>query len=137
MRTPIPTFPRRVEGAAPSPISGDDLGRSRLASSLVPRQLNFALALALYVYNPAQAKRLLAEAGFPHGFDAGDVTPIPPFTWMGESVMNYPGAAGIRARVRVMEPALHAMGPQVAEAASASTPLIYFPTPYEDTSLKE
>jgi ABC-type transport system substrate-binding protein len=52
---------------------------------------------------PAQAKRLLAEAGYPNGFDAGEVSPIPPFTSMGEAVVNYLGAVGIKVRVRVME----------------------------------
>jgi peptide/nickel transport system substrate-binding protein len=38
----------------------------------------------------------------------------------------------------IMEPAsLHAVGPRVAEAAIGITPLTYFPTPYEDMSLKE
>jgi peptide/nickel transport system substrate-binding protein len=79
------------------------LGLSRLTGSIVPRQFDFALPVEPYPYNPAQAKRLLAEAGYPNGFDAGDVTPIPPFTSMGEAVANYLGAIGIKARVRVME----------------------------------
>ena len=79
------------------------LGMSRLTGSIVPGQFDFALPLEPYSYNPAHAKRLLAEAGFPQGFDAGDVTPIPPFTSMGESVANYLRAVGIRVRVRVME----------------------------------
>src|SRR5206468_1510083 len=45
----------------------------------------------------------LAEAGYPHGFDAGDITPTPPFTTFAESVGNYLGAVGIRVRVRSME----------------------------------
>jgi ABC-type transport system substrate-binding protein len=38
----------------------------------------------------------------------------------------------------IMEPAsLHAVGPRVVEAAVGITPLTYFPTPYEDMTLKE
>jgi ABC-type transport system substrate-binding protein len=153
------------------------------------------------------------------------VTPIPPFTSMGESVVNYLAAVGIKGRVRVMERAaflsawkekklkgiivggtathgnaaarieafvvssgdlayggypdidalfhqqakardrqkrqellhhiqrlmhervmfapimepasLHAVGPRVAEPAIGITPLIWWPTPYEDIRLKE
>jgi peptide/nickel transport system substrate-binding protein len=79
------------------------LGFSRLTGSLVHRDMEFALPTEQYPYNPAEAKRLLTEAGYPNGFDAGEVTPIPPFTSMGESVVNYLGAVGIKARVRVME----------------------------------
>jgi peptide/nickel transport system substrate-binding protein len=79
------------------------LGFSRLTGALVHRDQEFALALEQYPYNPAEAKRLLSEAGYANGFDAGEVTPIPPFTSMGEAVVNYLGAIGIKARVRVME----------------------------------
>ena len=65
--------------------------------------MDFALALEPLPYDPAQANRLLAEAGFPKGFDAGDLTPLPPFSTMGESVANDLAAVGIRTRVRTMD----------------------------------
>jgi peptide/nickel transport system substrate-binding protein len=79
------------------------LGFSRLTGSMIPSTLEFALRLEPYPYNAAQAKRLLAEAGYPNGFDAGDLTPLPPFFTMGEAVGNYLGAVGIRTRMRTME----------------------------------
>jgi peptide/nickel transport system substrate-binding protein len=226
-----PWSDRRVRLAAAHAIDNqaineaERLGMSRLTGSIVPRQFDFALPLEPYAYNPAEAKRLLAAAGYPNGLDAADVTPIPPFTSMGESIANYIGAVGIRARVRVMERAaffsawkdkkirgvivggtaaqgnaatrlegfavtggyyadggypdidalfhqqaterdrdkreaillqiqrlihervmfapimepasLHAVGPRVAEPAIGITPLTYFPTPYEDMSMKD
>ena len=57
----------------------------------------------LFRSDPTHAKRLLADAGYPNGFDAGDLTPGPPFTSFGETVANYLAAAGIRTRVRSME----------------------------------
>src|SRR5207244_169379 len=42
-------------------------------------------------------------AGYPPGFDAGDLTPFPPFFSMGEALVNYLQAVGIRTRLRTME----------------------------------
>jgi len=104
-----PWSDRRVRLAAAHALDNqaineaERLGLSRLTGSIVPQQFEFALPLEPYPHNPALAKRLLAEAGYPNGFDAGDVTPIPPFTSMGEAVANFLGAVGIRTRVRVME----------------------------------
>jgi peptide/nickel transport system substrate-binding protein len=79
------------------------LGFSRLTGSIIPSTLEFALRFEPHPYNAAQAKRLLAEAGYPNGFDAGDLTPLPPFFTMGEAVGNYLGAVGIRTKLRTME----------------------------------
>ena len=79
------------------------LGYSRLTGSIIPSVMDFALRLDPYPYDPAQARRLLAEAGYPNGFDAGDLTPVPPFTTFAESVAGYLAAVGIRTRVRSME----------------------------------
>ena len=79
------------------------MGLGRLTGSIIPCGLDFALALEPLPYDPAQANRLLAEAGYPKGFDAGDLTPLPPFSTMGESVANDLAAVGIRTRVRTME----------------------------------
>jgi peptide/nickel transport system substrate-binding protein len=79
------------------------LGFSRLTGSIIPSVMEFALRLEPYPYDPTHAKRLLADAGYPNGFDAGDLTPLPPFTTMGEAVANYLAAVGIRTRVRGME----------------------------------
>lgn len=51
----------------------------------------------------AKAKQLLAEAGYPNGFEAGDLTPIAPFFEVGEAIVHYLNAIGIRIQMRSME----------------------------------
>jgi peptide/nickel transport system substrate-binding protein len=79
------------------------LGFSRLTGSIIPSSMDFALRIAPHPHDPTHAKRLIADAGYPNGFDAGDLTPLPPFTTMGEAVGNYLAAVGIRTRIRSME----------------------------------
>jgi peptide/nickel transport system substrate-binding protein len=87
----------------PTINQAERLGFSRLTGSIIPSVMDFALRVEPYPYDPTHAKRLLADAGYPNGFDAGDFTPVPPFTSFGESVANYLTAVGIRNRVRSME----------------------------------
>jgi peptide/nickel transport system substrate-binding protein len=54
-------------------------------------------AAVLYDYNPAKAKQLLAEAGFPDGFDVELTSYVLP-QW-GASIQNYLQAVGIRAKL--------------------------------------
>ena len=70
---------------------------------IIPRVMDFALQTEPLPYNPKKSKELLKEAGYPNGFDAGDLAPIPPFYVIGESVVNYLNAVGIRVKMRTME----------------------------------
>jgi peptide/nickel transport system substrate-binding protein len=81
----------------------EQLGFGRLTGNVVPRTLDFALPIDADPYDPARAKRLLAEAGFPRGLDAGDFTIAPPYEGTGEAIANYLSAVGIRVKIRTME----------------------------------
>jgi peptide/nickel transport system substrate-binding protein len=81
----------------------ETLGLSHPTGALIPRSLDFARPYDPPAYDPAQAKKLLAEAGYPNGFDAGDLTPFPPFFSLGEGLVNYLQAVGIKTTLRTME----------------------------------
>ena len=104
-----PWHDRRVRLAAGHALDRDalnqaeTLGMSHPTGGLVPRTLEFARAYPPPAYDPTRAKQLLAEAGYPNGFDAGDLTPFPPFFSLAEAIGNYLQAVGIRTRLRTME----------------------------------
>ena len=58
-------------------------------------------AAVLYDYNPAKAKQLLAEAGYPDGFEMELASYVLP-QW-GASVQNYLAAVGIRAKLNQLQ----------------------------------
>src|SRR5207249_2424567 len=74
----------------------ETLGASKPAGNFVPRTFEFALPIEPYPYDPAKAKQLLADAGYPNGFDAGELHQLPPYFSLGEAIVGYLGGVGIR-----------------------------------------
>jgi len=108
-----PWADRRVRLAASHAIDrralseAETLGASRPVGSIVPRAFEFALPIEPSPYDPAKAKQLLAEAGYPNGFDGGDLHQLPPYFSMGETIMGYLKVVGIRLKMRPMERAAY------------------------------
>src|SRR5256886_2504989 len=104
-----PWHDRRGRAAAhypthrPGPRAPETLGASKPAGNHVPRTFEFALPLEPYPYNPARAKQLLAEAGYPNGFDAGELHQLPPYFSLGEAIVQYMQAVGLPLEMPPME----------------------------------
>ena len=79
------------------------LGFCPPAAVIVPRVMDYALQVEPPAYDPQKARQLLAEAGYPRGFDAGEFVPIPPFFTAAEGVINDLKAVGIRVKMRLVE----------------------------------
>src|SRR5262249_16662420 len=79
------------------------LGHSRVTGSIIPDSFDFYLQPPPPTSNPARARQLLAEAGYPRGVDAGDYFCDIAYANLAEAVLNNLQAVGIRAKLRPLE----------------------------------
>jgi len=104
-----PWHDKRVRQAASYAIDrqtlneAETLGASKLTGSMAPHSFEFTLPMEPDPYDPARAKQLLAEAGYPNGFDGGELIAVPPYFGMGEAIANDLRAVGITMKIRTME----------------------------------
>jgi peptide/nickel transport system substrate-binding protein len=104
-----PWHDRRVRLAAthavdrPAVNQAVTLGFSKTTGSMIPTSFEFFWQPPIIPYDAAKAKQLLAEAGYPNGFDAGDLWCDVSTATYAEPVQNYFQAAGIRSRLRPLE----------------------------------
>ena len=111
-----PWHDRRVRLAANYAIDrqainqAETLGYSRMNYSLIPSHFEYFWQPPAIPYDRARAKQLLAEAGYPNGFDAGDFTCDAVHAGIGEPVANDLQAAGFRLKLRPLERASYNKG---------------------------
>ena len=79
------------------------LGHSKLTGSIIPDSFEYYWQPPAPVHDRLKALQLLAEAGHPQGFDAGDYYCDSTYANLGEAVLNNLQAVGIRAKLRPLE----------------------------------
>ncbi len=107
--TKSPWHDRRVRLAANLAVDrqainqAEFLGAARVTGSIIPHGMEFAWQAPLYPYDPAKARALLAEAGYPNGFEAGPIATDMAYSTIVEAAANYLQTIGIRVTVRGLE----------------------------------
>src|SRR5438128_4498124 len=81
----------------------ETLGFSKITGSIIPSSFEFYKAMPLHAYDPPKARQLLTEAGFPNGFDAGELSCDSTYSNLAEAVVNYLKAVGVRTQLRPLE----------------------------------
>jgi peptide/nickel transport system substrate-binding protein len=95
----------------PSMNNALTLGYSKLTGNpFVPDSFDFYWQPPAPLYDPPQAKKLLAEAGFPNGFDAGEYYCDSSYSNIGEVIVNNLAEIGIKTQLRPIERAAFVRG---------------------------
>ena len=79
------------------------MGQSHLTNSIIPESFEFYWQPPEPAYDPAKASHLLAEAGHPNGFDAGEFFCDSSYSNVAEALLNNFAEVGIRSRLRPLE----------------------------------
>src|SRR5215471_2677718 len=79
------------------------LGYCKITDSIIPYTFDFYWPPPAAVYDPAKARKLLAEAGYPNGFDSGLLYCDSSYSNMAEVSVDNLGQIGIRTKLEPIE----------------------------------
>ena len=79
------------------------LGFCKTNNSIIPETFEYYWQPPQAAYNPAEARKLLAAAGHPNGFDAGPFYVDSSYSNIGEVAANYFQQVGIRTKLQPIE----------------------------------
>ncbi|HEU0155198.1 MAG TPA: ABC transporter substrate-binding protein, partial [Stellaceae bacterium] len=79
------------------------LGFSKITGSTIPANFDFYWQPPMPLHDPAKAKELLAEAGHPGGFDAGEFFCDASYSTVAEAIVDNYQAVGLRCKLRPLE----------------------------------
>src|SRR5262252_2194636 len=108
-----PFHDKRVREAVSLAIDRDAINQAESAGlgvvdgNWINNDVEYALDWPKWEYDLAKAKQLMAEAGYPNGFNVDWLTPAPPFYSRGERVVSQLQAIGIRAKLQTLERAVY------------------------------
>jgi len=104
-----PFHDKRVREAVSLAIDRDAInqaetgGMGKIDGNWINDDVQYAIEGPKWEHNVATAKKLLAEAGYPRGFNVDWLTPVPPYYSRGERVFSQLQAIGIRGKLQVLE----------------------------------
>ena len=81
----------------------ETLGYSKITGSIIPNNFEFFWQPPAYTYDPAKAKQLLTDAGYPNGFDGGEYYCDSSYANIAEAVANYLERVGIHTHLLPLE----------------------------------
>src|SRR6516162_276107 len=104
-----PFHDKRVRQAVSLAIDRDAInqaecdGLGRVDGNWINDDVEYGLAWPKWEHDIGKAKKLMAEGGYPNGFNVDWVTPIPNYYSRGERIVSQLQAIGIRAKLQTME----------------------------------
>ena len=104
-----PFHDKRVREAVSLAIDRDAINQAEsggmgvVDGNWINDDVEYGMQWPKWVRNLAKAKQLMAEAGYPSGFNVDWVTPVPNYYSRGERIVSQLQSIGLRARLQVME----------------------------------
>ena len=104
-----PFHDKRVRQAISLAIDRDAINQAEcdgmgvVDGNWINNDVEYGIEWPKWEHNVGKAKQLMAEAGFPNGFNVDWITPVPNYYSRGERVVAQLQSIGIRSRLQVME----------------------------------